>query len=143
MIFRFNTAQLERIRHDSLARVLDVLQAENENELEVTAVEFPDKLKVKLDDDVELILGWDAEKSSYAGLTRPEPTPEPTPEPEFKVSLDMAGNVIPESLIKSEVGQRVDAIANAFVKLTMPFDADQRLEMWIAFTTTVFKELLK
>jgi len=135
-----NKAQLSRAQKKSLLEVLNVLQSQNKNELEVTSVEFPLKLMVKLDDDIGMLLGWDVEKQSYAGLTTPESTeskpeiPEPEPSP----------RTIPAAeLVKSEIGQRVDALASAFVRLAMPFDADQRLEIWIAFCTIVFKEFLK
>lgn len=77
MKIQFNEAQLSRPQQESLIKVLDVLQAKNENELEVTAVEFPKKLMVKLDDDIEMLFGWDADKKSYAGITEPESPNEP------------------------------------------------------------------
>ncbi|MBA7707847.1 hypothetical protein ES703_116731 [subsurface metagenome] len=141
MKIQFNKAQLSRAQKKSLLEVLNVLQAENEGvEIVVTVVEFPLKLLVELDSGHEMLLGWDVEKQIYAGLTTPESTeskpeiPEPEPSP----------RTIPAAeLVKSEIGQRVDALASAFVRLAMPFDADQRLEIWIAFCTIVFKEFLK
>ena len=108
MKIEFNTAQLSRPQQNSLVEVLNVLQAKNKNELVVTPVEFPIKLKVKLDDS-EMLLGWDAVKHSYIGLENPEsepepapdPTPEPTPEPRpgFLICcLDMDGKVISSGL---------------------------------------------
>jgi hypothetical protein len=169
MNFKFNPAQLSRPQRNSLFKLLDVMDSENQNELEVTPVEFPIKLRVKLDDDIELLLGWDVDKQSYAGLTKPErPGPEPYRKPKpnevaaakiegpdagqkveslidnsLGIDLDMAGRVIGPELVKSEVGQRVEALANAFLKLAMPFDSEQRIEMWSAFCTVVFKELVK
>lgn len=75
MIYRFNKAQLERNMLDSLEQVVAVLQSENEAEIEVSALEFPKKLSVKLDKG-PMFLIWDAEKKSYSGLTSPEPEPE-------------------------------------------------------------------
>jgi len=80
MIFRFNTAQLEREMHDALAELLDVLQVENKAEIDISVVEFPKKFMVKLDEDVEMIIFWDAEKKKYSGLTEPQLEPEPTSE---------------------------------------------------------------
>ena len=82
MKIKFNTAQLGRVRHDSLARVLNVLESENEGEIEVSAFEFPEKLKVKVDKGV-MVLVWDTEKESYSGLTEPEST-ELESSPEIK-----------------------------------------------------------
>ncbi len=76
MIYRFNKAQLERDRVDSLEQVVAVLQSENEAEIEVSAWEFPEKLSLKLDKG-PMILIWDAEKKSYSGSSSPEPEPEP------------------------------------------------------------------
>lgn len=80
MKYRFNKAQLERDRLDSLEQVVAVMQSENQAEIEVSALEFPDKLSVKLDSDT-MVLTWDAEKKSYSGSTIPEPELEPEPEP--------------------------------------------------------------
>jgi len=120
MICRFNEAQLSRPQRESLKKVCDVLQLENELELEVTVVEFPIKLKVTLDNEITMLLGWSYEDNSYSGLTTPEiqdPPPDPLPfvplpesekdtvdlpgpvedEQESKpdVCLDMAGKIIP------------------------------------------------
>ena len=89
MKIQFNEAQLSRPQLKSLNEVLDVLQAENEIEIIVTPVEFPLKLRVLLDNDVEMLLGWDADKQSYAGLTTPERL-----EQDIK---DLANETIPES----------------------------------------------
>jgi len=140
----FSEAQLSRPQQNSLIKILDVLQSENENELEVTVVEFPYKLMVKLDDDIGMLLGWDSEKQSYAGLTKPEPEPEqlkgesltddksaiqePEPEPE----LDL-----------SPVFERAEALANAFVNLTKPLITEHRVEVWVRFCIILSKELWK
>ena len=157
MNFQFNTAQLSRCQRDSLMEVLGVLQDKNKLELIITPVEFPLKLRVMLDDNIEMLLGWDPEKDSYAGLTMPEPDPIPEsekdtvdlPGPELK----SAGEVIKseteeiikenEELVKSEIGQRVDALAAALVKLAKPFDSHRRLEIWNAFCDIALKELWK
>lgn len=141
MKINFNTAQLSRPQWENLESVLDVLQSENQNEIEVTPVEFPIKLKVKLDDDIEMLLGWDAETETYAGLTTPEPEPEP--EPEIKIDLDMAGKIIEPELVKSEIEQRVEALAQALIKLSKPLNTYQRGEVWIQFCTIYVKELMK
>lgn len=178
MKIQFNEAQLSRPQQESLIKVLDALQSENENELVVTPVEFPIKLLVMLDDNIGMVLGWDAEKKSYAGLTTPESEPMPTvliskpesepehgteilsdepdpipesqkdtvdlpkPEPEIRIDLDMAGKVIPPELVMSEIGKRVQALAQALVKLSKPLDTDQRCEVWTQFTRTFIKELI-
>ena len=122
MITRFNKAQLERNMLNSLEQVVAVLQSENEAEIEVSALEFPNKLSVKLDKG-PMFLIWDAEKKSYSGSSIPEPEPEPEskidtfdlpgqkPEPVgISLDLDMAGNVIPNSdqsmIIPAELAQR-------------------------------------
>lgn len=167
MKFKFNEAQLSRPQRESLRKVCEVLQLENEDELEIIPVEFPYKLKVKLDDDIEMLLGWDFDNASYAGLTTPEiqdPLPYvPLPESEKDhgteivdlpgpakpdVCLDMAGKVIPGSdrrgsdLDLAPVLERADALADAFVKLAKPLNNDQRQEIWIRFNAILFKELL-
>lgn len=76
MNFQFNPAQLSRPQRNNLIEVLGVIESENDQEIEVTVVEFPEKLMVKLDDDTEMILVWDFDKQSYSGLTKPEPEPE-------------------------------------------------------------------
>jgi len=137
MKVQFNEAQLSRPQLKSLNEVLDVLQAENEIEIIVTPVEFPLKLRVLLDNDVEMLLGWDADKQSYAGLTTPErleqdikdlasetipesekdtvdlPAPEPTPETEMTLicCLDMDGKVI-----KTGLDPNIDPIELARLK---------------------------
>jgi len=156
MKIQFNEAQLSRPQQESLIKVLDVLQAENEIELVVWPVDFPLKLRVMLDGDIEMLLGWDAEKKSYAGLTTPErleqdikdlasetipesekdtvdlPGPEPEPEPEPS----------PE-LVKSEIGQRVEALAQALVNLTKPLNTYQRGEVWIQFCIIYVKGVME
>ena len=140
MKIQFNEAQLSRPQQNSLIGILDVLQSENENELEVTAVDFPLKLKVKLDDDIEMLLGWDDEKKSYAGLTTPEPEPDPILESQ-KDTVDLPK---PEpELDLSPVVERVEALARALVKLLKPFDVDRRLELWMKFCVVLFKELME
>lgn len=104
MKVQFNEAQLSSPQQQSLVVVLDDLQSKNENEIVVEPVDFPITLKVRLDNDVEILLGWDAEKKSYAPMQEPEPIPEPTPEPEpqsqgFLICcLDMDGKVISSGL---------------------------------------------
>lgn len=158
MKIQFNESQLSRPQQESLINVLDVLQVENKNELVVTPVEFPIKLKVKLDDDIEMLLGWDTEQGIYAGLTtperleqdikdlakeivqEPEPIPEsqkdtvdlPTPETEPEPDLDLSPVIV-----------RVEALARTFVNLTKPLDAEQRCEVWISFITIFIRELWK
>jgi len=140
MKFQFNTAQLSSPQRINLLTVLDVIQSENDNEIEVMPVEFPIKLKVKLDDDIELLLGWDVDKQSYAGLTKPEPEPDPIPESQ-KDTVDIP-EPLPE-LAKSEVGKRVEALARALINLAKPFDSNVRIEMWSAFCKVLFKEYLE
>ena len=127
MNFQFNPAQLSRCQQNSLMDVLGVIQSENKDELIVTPVEFPNKLKVKLDDDIEMLLGWDADKQSYAGLTTPEhleqdikdlakETVQPETESETKgvliCCLDMDGKVIPSG----GLGPDIDPIELARLK---------------------------
>jgi len=139
MKVQFNEAQLSRPQQESLVKVLDDLQKKPEyktNELVVTPVEFPLKLKVKLDDGIEILLGWDAEKKSYELIQEtipdiiPEPTPEPTPEPEPELDL-------------SPVFERAEALANALMNLTKPLNTEQRIEVWIRFCVILSKEFLK
>lgn len=140
MDFQFNPAQLSRPQQQSLMDVLGVMQAENKNELEVTSVEFPNKLKVKLDDNIEMLLGWDVEKQSYAGLTKPEPESESETKPESqKDTVDLQE----QELDLSPVVVRVHAIGRAFVNLIKPLNTNQRLELWIEFCKILFKELLE
>lgn len=121
MKIQFNTAQLSRPQLESLLKILDVLQAENKNEIEVTPVEFPLKLMVKLDDDIEMLLGWDAEKESYAGLTTPEPKPEPKPEskPEPKPEPHIAYVPTPKE---------VAVLAYDLMKIYLLFTLEQQME---------------
>ena len=155
MKIQFNEAQLSRAQQKSLIEVLDVLQSENKNELVVTPVEFPLKLRVKLDDNIEMLLGWDAEKQGYAGLTKPEPEQESDSEQPGSQNLtsNSAGSQ-PESqkdtvdlpepeLDLSPVVVRVHALARAFVNLIKPLNTNQRLELWIEFCKILFKELLE
>lgn len=152
MNIKFNTAQLSRPQRLSLLTVLDVMQSENASELEVTPVEFPQKLRVKLDDDVDMLLGWDVDKQSYAGLTTPKTIGETLAEPESKkdtvdlpesgtLEVDLPGPAKPE-LDLAPVLERATALANAFVKLAKPLNNDQRQEIWIRFNAILFKELL-
>ena len=145
MQFKFSPAQLSRAQQNSLMEVLGVIQTENVNEIVVMPVEFPLKLKVKLDNDIEMLLGWNPESDSYSGIampkdwepeTKPEsqkdtadlPKPEPEPEPE----LDLSPVVV-----------RVHALGSAFVNLIKPLNTNQRLELWIEFCKVLFKELLE
>ena len=151
MKFNFNPAQLSRPQRNKLMDVLRVIQAENKNEIEIMPVEFPLKLKVKLDDDVEMLLGWNPESDSYSGIampkdwepepeTKPEsqkdtadlPKPEPKPEPEPEPEPDLSPVVV-----------RVHALGSAFVNLIKPLNTNQRLELWIEFCKILFKELLE
>jgi len=77
------------------------LQLENEDELEITPVEFPYKLKVKLDDDIEMLLGWDFDNASYAGLTTPEVQEELLAKPESP-NKPKTGAIKPFELPESE-----------------------------------------
>jgi len=140
MKIQFNEAQLSRAQQKSLIEVLDVLQAENKNELEVAPVEFPNKLKVKLDDNIEMLLGWEVDKQSYADLTKPES--ESGPETKLESQKDTVD--LPKSEPDlSPVVVRVHALARAFVNLVKPMNTNQRLEMWIEFCKVLFKELLE
>ena len=156
MKINFNTAQLSRPQRESLLAVLDVLQSENQNEIEITPVEFPLKFRVKLDDDIEMVVGWNPESDSYSGITaktepEPDPIPEskkdtvdlPKPESEINIDLDMAGKVIPGELTKSELGQRVQALAWELAKMVKPLNTYQRGEVWIQFTQTFIKEVIE
>jgi len=140
MKINFNTAQLSRGQRESLLAVLDVLQSENQNDIEITPIEFPLKFRVKLDDDIEMVVGWDPESDSYSGITaktepdptEPVPEPEPEPEPEPKPEPDLSPVVV-----------RVHALARAFVNLIKPLNTNQRLELWVEFCKILFKELLE
>lgn len=91
MKFQFNEAQLDRVKREKLRECLGFLQEDNEGEIEVNVFEFPDKFKVMLDDDVELVVVWDDEKSSFSKselLPEPELEPEPEPEPESHRETD-------------------------------------------------------
>lgn len=120
MIIRFNIAQLERERCEALGSLLSELQQANKVELDVSVVEFPKKFLVKLDGDVEMIIGWDDEKKVYAGVVEPEPKPEPE--------------------LSSE---DVRILASALVVRLNSVDVEQRLKLWIEFYTVVFGELVK
>jgi len=159
MKIQFQTSQLSRPQRESLMSVLDVIQSENENEIEVTPVEFPIKLKVKLDDDIELLLGWDVDKQSYAGLTIPESEPEPEKSGSQNLTSNSVGSQTPESkkdtvdlpkpestpelAVMSEIGQRVQALAQALVKLSKPLNSYHRSEVWSRFTEIYVKELME
>lgn len=134
MKVQFNEAQLSRPQQQSLIKFLDVLQAQNENELVVTPVEFPNKLLVMLDDNIGMLIVWDTERQTYAALVKPEPKPEPDGQftPAQEPELDL-----------SPIVERVEALARAFVKLAKPCDIDRRLELWIKFCIVVFKELME
>jgi len=115
MNLQFNPAQLSRPQRQSLIEVLGVMESENDQEIEVRVIEFPLKFAVKLDDDIEMLLGWDAEKKSYAGLTTPDPIPDPIPESQSQsfliCCLDMDGKVI-----SSGLGPDIDPIELAKLK---------------------------
>jgi len=169
MNIQFNEAQLSRPQRKSLMEILDVLQFENELELVVTQVEFPIKLKVRLDDEIEMLLGWDAEKESYAGLTTPEtvadgvlkrcldkvaafrekpnpvePEPEPDPIPESqKDTADLPKQEPTPELVKSVVGQRVQALAQALVNISKPLNTYQRCEVWMQFCEIYVKGIME
>jgi len=147
MNINFNTAQLSRPQQESLKEILNVMQAENKNVLEITAVEFPLKLKVKLDDNIEMLLGWDIEKQSYAGLTKPEPAEESQQELAGlgKAQKNFAGQESlpgPEpELDLSPVFERVGALARALVNLVEPLPIENRWECWSKFCDIFNKEL--
>ncbi len=100
MIWRFNTAQLSREMRESLEGVLAKLQESNQAEIDVCVIEFPKSFKVKLDEDVELIVRWDEGGSRYGTQSEPEPTSEhgtlevdlpgcsPEPEPDKHNDVD-------------------------------------------------------
>jgi len=143
MKINFQTAQLSRPQRESLLAVLDVLQSENENEIEVTPIEFPIKFRVKLDDDIEMVVGWNPESDSYSGITaktEPEPKPDPIPESQ-KDTVDLPEPT--QQLAKSVVGQRVEALAMALVNLSKPLGTYQRSEIWMQFCNIYVKELMK
>jgi len=148
MKIQFNEAQLSRPQRESLLAVLDVLQSENQNEIEVTPVEFPLKFRVKLDDDIEMIVGWNPESDSYAGLTTPDPIPESQKETaDLPIQENFAGQEPlpgPEpELDLSPVIERAEALAHALVKLSKPLNIEQRIEVWIKFCVVLSKELWK
>ena len=84
MIFRFNMAQLSNEQRESLEDVLAKLQESNKAEIDISVVEFPKSFKVKLDEDVELIVLWDEGGSRYGTQSDTGAEPEPTPEPVAK-----------------------------------------------------------
>jgi len=143
MNIKFNLGQLSRPQRESLEKVLAVVQSENEGEVVVQPVEFPNKLLVEIDGGVELMLGWDLEKSSYEGLTIPKTEPEPAPKPESQ--KDTVDIPTPESkpIDLSPVLVRVDALAVALINLAKPFDNNVRTELWSAFCKKLFKEFLE
>lgn len=149
MKIQFSKARLSRAQKKSLLEVLNVLQSQNKNELEVTAVEFPLKLMVKLDDDIGMLLGWDVEKQSYAGLTTPEPTEESQQELAGlgKAQENFAGQEpLPEpepELDLSPVFERAEALARVLVNLSKPLNTEQRIEVWMKFCVVLAKELWK
>ncbi|KKN29767.1 hypothetical protein LCGC14_0840650 [marine sediment metagenome] len=146
MKFIFNPAQLSRCQRNSLMEVLGVIQYDNSVELVVTPVEFPLKLKVKLDNAEEMLLGWDDGKQIYADLTKSEPIPESKKD---KVDLPGPG---PESMTETKqeaeldlapVVERAEALARALVKLSLPLSVEQRIDVWIKFCMVLAKELWK
>lgn len=151
MKIQFNEAQLSRPQQQSLIDILDVLQSQNENELVVTAVEFPEKLMVKLDDDIELVLGWDVEKQCYAGLTTPEPEPESPNKPKtgsikpFELPESQKDTVdLPEpELDLSPIVERVEALARAFAGLVKQLNLEQRKVIYIKFGSAYLEEIEK
>jgi len=147
MNFLFNPAQLSRHQQQSLIEVLGVIESENDQEIEVRVIEFPLKFAVKLDDDIEMLLGWDVEKDGYAGLTKPESTEQEhgthilsdekqKPESQ-KDTVDLPE---PEPDL-SPVVVRVHALARAFVGLLKPLNPNQRLEMWIEYIRSFWNEM--
>jgi len=147
MKINFNTAQLSRPQRENLLAVLDVLQSENQNEIEITPVEFPLKLKVKLDNEIEMLLGWDPESDSYSGITakaEPEPEPGPGPDPIPESKKDTVDLPTPEpELDLSPVIVRAEALSRALVNLSKPLNTEQRIEVWIRFCVILSKELWK
>jgi len=158
MKFQFNPAQLSRPQQNALMDVLGVIQSENQNEIEITPVEFPLKLKVKLDDDVEMLLGWNPESDSYSGISMPKDwEPESPNKPKagaiksFELPESQKDTVdLPKTEPKTEpeldlspVLERVQALARAFINLAEPFDSNVRTELWSEFCKVLFKEFLK
>jgi len=155
MNFKFNTAQLSRSQLKNLMGVLGVIQSENKNEIEIWPVEFPIKLKVMLDDNIAMLLGWNPETDSYSGIsmpkdwepeTKPEsqkdttdlPKPEPKPEPKTVTEPEPEPKIEPDL---SPVVVRVHALARAFVGLLKPLNPNQRLEMWIEYIRSFWNEM--
>jgi len=147
MKIQFNEAQLSRPQRESLIKVLDVLQVKNENELVVMPVEFPNKLLVMLDDNIGMLLGWDVDKQSYAGLTVPESPNKPKagtikpfelPEPESLTETKLE----PE-LDLSPVFERAEALARVLINLSKPLNTEQRIEVWVKFCLVLSKEFME
>lgn len=149
MILQFNPAQLSRPQQQSLIEVLGVIESENDQEIDVRVVEFPIKFMVKLDDDIEMLLDWNAEKQSYAGLATPEPTEESQQELAGleKAQENFAGQESlpgPEpELDLSPVIERSQALARVLANLTKPLENDHRFIVWTDFLITLLKELEK
>ena len=147
MNFKFNTAQLSRPQRLSLLKVLDVVQKQNENELEVAPVEFPNKLLVKLDGDIGMLLGWDVEKQSYSGLTnltKPKSVAEALAEPESKKDTVDHGTEtvhLPGELDLAPVIEKAKALARAYVGLTKPLNKRQLVIVWSEYCNEYVKEL--
>lgn len=138
MKIRFNEAQLSRPQQKSLIEVCRVLQVENENEIEVTVVEhhFPNNLMVNLDNEISMVLTWDAKAGNYFGMTKPEPVQAPKPESLTETKPE------PE-LDLSPVVERVEALARALVNLSKPLSKEQRIEVWNKFCVVLSEELWK
>lgn len=86
MKFLFDFAQLELVKRENLQSLLDDIQLGNEVEIEVDAIEFPDKIRVALHLTFEggwyscsFPVFWDDEKLSYCGLSK-----------EFEENLEIA-----------------------------------------------------
>lgn len=132
MKVKFNEAQLSRVQRESLINIVYNLQADNEVEIEVSAIEFPDKLMFKGDDNIGLVFLWDPDMPAYVPLEKPEPEPESLTETKPEPELDLA-----------PVFEHSKAIACSLVDLYKPLNVEQRTEMLIRFFSVLFKELWK
>jgi len=150
MKIQFNEAQLSRPQRESLMNLLEVMQSENQNELVITEVEFPIKLKVNLDNDIEMMLGWNVDKQCYDGFLMPEPIPESEkdtvdlPAQEHgTLEVDLPGKKSEPELDLSPVIVHAEALARALVDLSKPLNIEQRIEVWCKFCLVLSKELWK
>ena len=87
MIVRFNKAQLGRDMENKIDQVLSKMQAGTDIEVEIVAVDFPNRFEIKVGDDVSVLV-WDAETNQFkfigvpfdadelAAMDEPETIPE-------------------------------------------------------------------